>query len=245
MDSYKDWLNIRPQMLDCFENDSIISEGLIRSYPMRMVRNFIKQRKDFLDMSSIFDESSFNILLQYDPNNKNFLEDFNNFLYKFGYFVSKVINSSEIEKTITLSIEMRFPTMVNMEKIPNRKWYHITNTQNLKNIKRIGIGPRGTTTAYNYPDDRIYVIHVKDPDDPLLTDLANNLYAAKLNHIRKSKNMKLIENWEDSYMALLNITLDPSYKVRYDPMVGIYDDYVAGFTTKYIPPNKITIVKEF
>lgn len=246
MIKFKDFLHIRSTYSDFVDNeDDCLTEGLIKSYPLDITREYISRRMDFLDIGPIFDESSFNVLFKLGlKDDKQFVEQMNEWLFKFGYFVSHIKKLSSEKDEIVVSIEMKYPINVDMVKYSGQDWYHITNSQYIDKIKKIGLGPRGTTTMYNHPPDRIYISYAKHVDKILISKFANDLYINKLNYLKKSNNPNKIKNWQDSTMVLLRINLDNSYKVYFDPMFAISPNYIAGFTEKYIGPDRISSVEE-
>ena len=247
MIKFKDFLRTRSTYSDFIDDDcDCLEEGLIRSYPLDVVREYITRRIDFLDIGPVFSESSFNTLFKLEfENGEKFVEELNGWLFKFGYFVSKIKKLDTVKNEIVVSIEMKYPINVDMVKYSGNNWYHITNSQYITDIEKLGLGPRGTTTMYSHPPDRIYISYIENIDDVLVSKFAKDLYTNKLNYLKKSNNKRKIENWEKSNMILLRINLDSSFKVYFDPMFEISPNYIAGFTEKYIGPSRISLVKEF
>lgn len=221
-----------------------LEEGLIKSYPLDFVRHHIEKRSDFLQIGPNFDESSFKVLFDIGyKTKKQFIEDLGKWLFKFGYFVSQT--KDQPSNQMIVSIEMKYPDKVNLKNYIKGQWYHITNSQNVENIKKIGLGPKGTTTSYQYPPDRVFVIYTESPNDTRLDRLAKDLYQKKYEHLFKTNNSRSIINWKNSNMVLLKIELPEQAEVYYDPMCERSSDYVAGFIHKSINPKYISYIREF
>jgi len=233
--------------MDFIDEDwNYLTEGLITSYPLDMLRSYVGMRKDFLDIGPVFEESSFNGLFRLNGRTEDmFVDELNRWLFKFGYFISAVKKADLKGGEIVVSIEIKYPSTVNMSKYLDDNWYHITNSQHMESIKMEGIGPRGTKTSYNHPPDRIYLIHTENVDDERLITLAKSLYKNKYDFLQRTNNSKSIKRWETTKMVLLRVTLDDTFTVYYDPVCDKSSNYIAGFTMKYIGPDRISFVKEF
>ncbi len=235
-------LNQRPSLE--LDDSFYLEEGLVKSYPLDFVRNHIQKRLDTIQIGPNFDESSFKVLFDIGySTKKQFVEDLDQWLFKFGYFIGQT--NDQPSNRMIISIEMKYPDKVNLKNHTKGSWYHITNSQNIDNIKKIGLGPKGTTTTYRYPSDRIFVIYAESDNDVRLNTLAAELFKKKNEYLYKTNNTRSIQNWKNSNMVLLKIELPHQAGVYYDPMCERSPEYVAGFIHKSINPSDISYVREF
>ena len=246
MQSFENWLLLHePSDFFSIYERNILKEGLTTSYPIESTRRSISELEGFLELGKVEDNNRFNVRFKTDPNAMaEFMANLNNWLFTYGYFITTIVDYNGTD--IIFTVEMKYPTKVPESIVKNGDWFHVTNSQYVDKIKQIGLGPRGSTTNYIHPENRIYLIHI-DGNNQMLNSLARTLFQNKLKALQRSNKSGIatrIHNWENSHMVLLKVELDETFEVFYDPAFEKHNDYIAGFTMKYIKPTRIEIVKD-
>lgn len=204
--------------------ESVLSEGLITSYPKKKVWEILDDANWYVD-----DE---------DPDMKtpirawspfiDGLDDIKNKISALGYFIS---SQSGSDNSYRITIEQKYPERIKdkMEHIP---YYHVAPTKNVSKILKIGLSPRDSKTTFHHPGNRIYLIqtddlgNVKSLGDILMTN----------------KNMKNPDSQIDEMTILkvdvrgINLYTDPIFP-------SSKGTFRACFTTQNIHPKRISVIQ--
>ncbi len=216
-------------------NESVISEGLITSYPKKKVWEFLEkdgwtiEDKD-TDMKSPIRAEKYapQQTMRYKPDIFNIpIENMDNVLRTLGYFIS---SKSDRKGYYRVTIEQKYPEKVEdkMEHIP---YYHVAPSKNVSKILKIGLSPRDSKTTFHHPGNRIYLIQTDDVKN--VEQLGNILMT--------NKNIKNPDNQIEE-MSILRIDVQ-GIKLYVDPMFpSSQGTFRACFTTQNIHPKKIEII---
>ncbi len=205
--------------------ESVLSEGLITSYPKKKVWEFLENDGwEIVDKDS--DMKSPIRALKYEPKNVKF-EYIENFLDTLGYFIS---SKADREGYHRITIEQKYPEKIEdkMEHIP---YYHVAPTKNVSKILKIGLSPRDSKTTFNHPGNRIYLIQ---------TDDLTNVESLR-DILMTNKNMRDPDNQIDGMSILkvdvrgINLYIDPMFPSK-------HGTFRACFTTQNIHPKRISVV---
>jgi hypothetical protein len=210
---------------------SILSEGLIASYPsenvismlIRKYGNIIThiQSDPFVKSIEADKTSGISLYIKKTELTGQTLQNIKKDVDVYGYFIAFVKKYNILEMGIF--IEPKFPFILNKKYLKGKKLYHTTNIKNLKKIEKIGLTPKDSQTTFNHLSNRIYLMVSKTPSfiDQFKTTLAKN------------------KNWLSEDMITFEV--DPSNLELYvDPNFDndVLKD-VAVFTFKNIPPHHL------
>jgi hypothetical protein len=206
-------------------NESVLSEGLITSYPKKKVWEFLEK-----DGWTIEDkDTNMKSPIRAETNNLNKpMEEMDTVLGTLGYFISSKINDGNYHR---ITIEQKYPEKIEdkMEHIP---YYHVAPSKNVSKILKIGLSPRDSKTTFHHPGNRIYLIQTDDLEN-----------VKKLGDILKTnKNMKNPDNHIEE-MSILKIDVR-GIKLYIDPMFpSSQGTFRACFTTQNIHPKRIETIQ--
>lgn len=217
--------------------ESILQEGLIQSYDVKILYKAISKKyptvdiikpspEDFAETNFDFKAYSFAIAVKSFEYSELMLDGFKKFIDVYGYYVSK---TTDIGDEYIISIEPRSPIIINdiLKSSGVNRLYHISHQSNYNNINKIGLAPRGTETTFYHPDDRIYLI---------MTDL--NKVRAFVKSLSRDKGR------DSSEFLIYETPFDDTYKYYLDDTATIRSKEIyACFVLKNIPPNKLKLVK--
>lgn len=218
--------------------NSQLNEGLITTYPRERVVKYLR-KIGVVNMSE--DEAvpnqnrkSNTIVIGVPPNLQvipNLIERLNKGLYVYGWKVSGEPKKDE------LTIEPIFSYEVVPDKADN--FYHITHEMFVPKIKKVGLLPRETTTLFEHPGSRIYLIQTND--DVPKKSLANLLIASRL---RKKNYPKVwADEWVADNMVAINVNVE-GLKLFEDPMSpSKKGTFKAFFTQQNIHPDRILEIR--
>lgn len=217
--------------------ESILQEGLIQSYDVKVLYNAIEKKypsldiikpdsKDFYETNFDYKAYSFAVAIKTIEYSEEFLSEFKKFIDVYGYYVVK---RTDIGDEYIISIEPKAPIIINdiLKKQGIGKFYHISHRSNYNNINKIGLAPRGTESTFYHPDDRIYLI---------MADISK--VKAFVFSLARDKGK------EPSEFLIYETPFDDGYKYYLDDTATIRSkDIYACFVLKNVPPNKLKLVK--
>lgn len=215
------------------KENELLTEGLITSYPFTNVLSMLNLKYKNLITHIQADPIKSNkgktktsgISLYVNKNNYNdeLKKRLSKDLETYGYFISFVDNYNISEKGIF--IEPKFPFVVEMKYLKNKRFFHTTHVKHLEKIKKIGLTPKTSQTSFAHDSNRIYIMSSNSPKimDTLKQTIARN------------------KNYNPNDMIILEI--DPTGLDFYiDPNFDDKPNYTSLFTFQNIPPNKIKIL---
>mgnify|MGYP000684040074 CR=1 FL=1 len=212
----------------------IFEEGLVKSYPKQkvikfLVEYFIRTQKIKLFVDEHTDEQYFAVVVN-KGNLINHIDEVNKKLEVYGWYVVKSHKSR-------LVIEPR-----NSDKSLHIKegWslYHITNKTYYNKIKKNGLNPRESTTTFNHPADRIYLLYTDD--SRLIKEIADTLFYNKRGKLEdEDKNSNI---WDEDQVVILEVDLPNNIEKFSDPMARGGEYFEAVYVKKSIHPNNIKLV---
>jgi hypothetical protein len=211
-----------------------LEEGLIRSYPKETTIKFLKgyfQRGH--DIKLFVDDNPTNLYFAIVARNVDmteYVDIVNKKLEVYGWYVVKsnrhrlVIEPNNSDK--------------NSEERDGWKYYHTTNKTYYNKIKKNGLNPRETTTTFNHPADRIYLIYTKDM--PLVKDITGVLFRDKKSKLENAG--KDDGRWDDDQIVILEVDLPEGIEKFSDPMARGGNNYSAVYVKKSINPSNIKVL---
>ena len=221
------------------EQDRLIREGLIRTYPSSAVTRMLERlfNNQYL-ITTNWANSSFVISIQI-PNslaNSDSIGQVIQFMNTCGYF--KYTKNYQNEKYVQLQFEPKFSgDITNIIKKVYGKTYHMTTISALKKKKKIGLVPYAKNKEFNYPP-RIFAMvpmnngHLNDIQTGILTSVAQN---------KTTDEDGNIISHQDFHILGINLEKMPSnVKFYYDP-----NAYGSVFTYDNIPPSALEYNPEY
>jgi hypothetical protein len=249
---YEEYLKIRPFRVQLRKeiNKTLLTEGLISSYDTGKLRQELKKIIPH-KIKSIRDSNLPDLLKKRKTDDEIFtLEVFlkapldnievkqvDKLLSLFGY-----TNSVEGFDKFSLQLEPKYPVDVNvfLREKGIDTLYHITQSKYLSKIQKIGLTPRESQTTFGHPGNRIYLLglwddeeHGYDEDENTIEDRLN----ITLEMLARNKKVSVPD------MSILKIRLDDNFPLYLDDTITMMHSGVLGmFTTKNIPPSRISIL---
>ena len=216
------------------ENKKILNEGLITSYPIDSliagIYNNIDLQPFIKYISKHVMDSSGSATIDFVVEDK-FLYDFkknlSNFIKVYGYHISLVYSCNKPGHSM-VTVEPKFPFILDHKYLKNLKCYHITNTKHLNKITRIGLVPRTSKTRFKFDGNRIYLLFSTPPQV---------LYLAE--------QLALDKGWKLKDVAIFRINDFSDLELYYDPgFGGTLDtskdtDHFPVFTLENIEPSRL------
>jgi hypothetical protein len=211
-----------------------LEEGLIKSYPKETTIKFLKgyfQRehdiKLFVDEKP--DDQYFAIVAR-NVDLTDYVDIVNKKLEVYGWYVVK---SNQHRLVIEPKTADR-----NHEKKDGWQYYHITNKTYYNKIKKNGLNPRETTTTFNHPADRIYLLYTDDMS--LVKSITEILFMDKKNKLVDSGNDD--GRWDEDQIVILNVDLPEGIERFDDPMASGGKTFDAVYVKKSINPANIKVI---
>lgn len=217
------------------EDERILTEGLITSYPisnvMIMLNNDYKdvithmQADPIISKKSNVNSSGVSLYVDTNVVDKEFITKLSQRLGVYGYFIS--LSEKYNDKEFSLFIEPKYPFKLERKYLKDMMCWHITHRKYLNKITKIGLVPRDSETHFSHDGNRIYLFFTNE-----------NEQVQGLKHtLGKSKGFSHKE------MIPLRIELPEKIDVYIDPSFGDNESFTGGFIFSNIPPTNITYVK--
>lgn len=210
-----------------------LEEGLVKSYPKELVIKNLKvyffsrhNLKIFVDGSR--DENQYFAIIARDVDMVDYVDEVNSYLEVYGWYVVK-------SNKHRLVIEPRIADKSLNEK-EGWKYYHITNQTYYDKIKKNGLNPRESTTTFNHPADRIYLLYTDSLE--LVKHISMVLFRDKKSKLDKDGNDD--GRWDFSNTVILEVDLPEGVEKFSDPMAQGDSTFDAVYVKKSINPNNLT-----
>lgn len=211
-----------------------LEEGLVKSYPKETTIKFLKgyfQREHGIKLFIDEDPSSqYFAIVARKVDMTEYVDEVNKKLEVYGWYVVK-------SNKHRLVIEPKISDKGTRE-VDGWKYYHITNKTYYNKIKKNGLNPRETTTTFNHPADRIYLLYTADQN--LVKHIAGILFnnkKAKLEAEGKDDG-----RWDDDQYVVLGVDLPEGVEKYTDPMARGNNNYSAVYVKKSINPSNIKLL---
>jgi hypothetical protein len=230
----------------------ILSEGLIRSYNSRVYIKLLERilidlgvfgAQIHMDNRSSFYHGDHDRMIIYTDRNIAHYKEIKELNRVCGYVV---VGVNRTDRLFFTTVEKVFPQdqpldFENVKKFFNIKLgeyglYHVTRTNLVPKIKRIGLTPRNTQTSFNHPGNRIYLFFCYGID---------NLWSVKTLAKILAKNKSMHNRTIDLPMySIFKIKPTEDMKFYFDPSLSKNDGFngFGVFTSQNIPPENITEV---
>lgn len=241
------------------EIDKFISEGLIKTYPLSSVSTFLKKLgyRENIDFIIYPDDNCFIINYVSDETVES---DYNKIIDKlqitYGWIHASTtidngnkltmlnnktdfINQKYYNKQCILNFEPKFDITSFPGDDKAIKFYHITSTNNLDNILKIGLKPKSRNDEFSY-DDRIYIT------DNFMNQNFDNMVIAM--HNLRMRSLKPINNGNINKYSILEIDLTKYNQIDSLKNIEIYRDinHNGGYYVRQnIPPYIIKPIYEY
>lgn len=220
-----------PLSLALCNDDELMFEGLIRTYPIETLKKYVCNSLHFGDKQFQISEKNgvkYAILYyHYTPSTDDYVK---RAMMLGGYYVMREIDGGGANKGIRKVIfEPKFQDEVTKKIKSFDVMYHITGKKNVERIKHIGLCSRSNCSLFNHPK-RIYLLY-GDVDENTIYTLAKVLSYSKYGMFIPEDYAVLTLN-VDEFPEFLRFYVDPNHQ-----------DGV--FTYGNIPPSCITKVEYF
>mgnify|MGYP000845372205 CR=1 FL=1 len=216
--------------LEIAKRQIILSEGLIKTYPIDYVVSRIRKIPGFKFIDILYDEPrithTIRISISKDEYEK-FKKEFDDILNVTGYDISSFGYYGMI-------IEPKFPVSTNYQEWSN-DFYHVTLADNVEKIQKIGLIPKSSTRPnFGYTQNRTYLFWTKTPKIHLHI-IGRELYNDRL---------QIYPNAKSEYTGLkVDIEGLKNFEIFYDPQFtkdSLDDNTVGVFVLDNIHPKYIT-----
>ena len=197
--------------------ETFISEGLIRTYPIDKMVDYIRKKYNFTDEEIDIERKS--IMIDTSDVNKNVLKNIYQILNMGGYFKSFQIGSVHyFDKKFDEEI---FDELKKSGKV--KYLYHVSPVENDLKIRSQGLVPKHKNRKYDYPE-RIYLLSDENlkNNEHFLFDFCNHL------HNVQKYNVYNIYRIDFQKLNDIKLYVAPNAK-----------DYVAYYTNDNISPDLI------
>lgn len=195
--------------------EEFINEGLIKTYPIEKIVDYIKKKYNLTDDNIAIRRGNYgdsiDVDLDLDDETKKGIEKD---LKMGGYFISN-----------TDYYSMTFSKLFDEEvtgKIEDKYLYHITLSINDKKIQSQGLVPKHKNKKYNYPE-RVFLLSERNL-------VHNNFFKYFSQHLYSMSNKKYNE------YSVYKIKYDDIKNIRLFKASNAYD-YVGYYTTENIKPD--------
>lgn len=236
--------------------NTIIQEGLIKSYPSDKVAQLIQSEfRNILKAAEIF-PSSFILVpgdgtaenrthhiksdITRESDAKKAAHELNKLLKVYGWYVGKM--NRTWSDTFAFNIEPEHVESEDNRNPEDGKFYHVTDAVSYKKIQKNGLNPRDSSTSYSHSGNRIYILQTPDPAEHLPA-IATMLHDNKRGTARNAgMSQDRIDRWKPINQVYLEIDLPDDVKLYRDPMFPstVEETGMAAFyITKSIHPDNI------
>lgn len=211
-------------------DNNTLNEGLIRSYPLKWVGNYVARRTnmDFIDGNIDYDK--LNIWFVIKPGSKS-IEPLKQKMETFGYYCAVEDN---VKAGVYLQFEPKFDIYFKGSEFHSFnnhiKFYHVTPTYYKEKILQKGLIPKSKNDFLNYPD-RIYLIDATGSKEAARY-VAEMLYEKDANELNNGA------------YSLFGITLTGLDNMKFYPDRNSLD-VKAFYTYENIPPKNIVFIEDF
>lgn len=215
---------------EALADNGMLTEGLIRSYPLEWVGQYITNHANTDFISAGMDEDKNQIWAILKPSSKS-IEPFKKKMEAFGYFCSV---ESNVKEGVYLQFEAKFDIYRKGSEFRKTNngvvFYHVAPIRFKAKTMEKGLIPKSTNPYLKYPD-RIYFLLASDGKDKAY-DMADILYNEDDNKTNDGK------------YTLFGITLDGLENIKLFPDRNTpFAD--AWFTYENIPSTNIVFVEYF
>lgn len=236
--------------------NSILSEGLIKSYPSDKVIAALRQEfKGILQRADV-KLTNFNIIAgdgtpadmthtittnisDRNPSEAEVVKrELNKMLGVYGWYVGKM--NVDWRDTYRYQIE---PLHMDedIRDSSSGKFYHVTDAISYKKIQKNGLNPRESSTSFSHTGNRIYILQTPTPEK-YLPEVATMLHDNKRDTAKETGNVERADRWTPENQVYLELDLPENVKLFKDPMFPSTieeDGMIAYYITVSIPPQNI------
>jgi hypothetical protein len=212
------------------EQQKILEEGLITSYPFSNVLVMLSQKYGHIikHMQSELVQkgektAGISIFVKRELANQKFVDDLTKDLKVYGYFIAFKDDSTD---EIGFFIEPKFPFIIDQKYLKNKRCFHITQKKYLPKIQKIGLVPKNSQTHFNFDGSRIYMMFGEDER------VINNF------KITLAKNKEI----EIEKLVLLEIFNFDRLKLYFDLNFGIVAGNIPAFTLDNIYSDNVKVI---
>ena len=228
-----------------------INEGLITSYPIEKVEQFLKAGAEVRGTDITYqgtDQKQTIIiatieLCYYGRTIEDVVDELNKKLLLYGYFVGRTDPQSS--KIYTALIEPKYPTTMDKSKISKLPFFHVSHRKYVEEILKVGLTPGTSQTIFTHPGGRVYVVQSRD-DSYILDELKHVLSSFKDDELLRTspdRHAKLKERdieWSEKNMVVFKVKIPEKSTLYFDPMLpSVPNNYKAFFITDNIPTQNI------
>jgi hypothetical protein len=216
---------------------NLYEEGLITSYPIEKVLDFLRTKISKYSELSGDDRIKMEVV---SNNIQKLSDDLNKKLFVYGYCVAKTVPLNTT--MFNLIIDKIHPRLLDEdEKLGD--YYHITYKKFLDKIQKIGLLPKNSSTIFTHPGGRIYLIQTQDVS--LLQQLKKQLSDGQIAKLYRIHGGNLGKNADD--ISIHNMVV---FKVDVKGL-ELFDDVMlpsklgtfrACFTKQNIHPDRLTLI---
>lgn len=211
-------------------DNNTLTEGLIRSYPMRWVWNYVANRanEDFVDGN--INNKKQHIWFVLKPGSKS-IEPLKQKMETFGYYCAVEDN---VKAGVYLQFEPKFDIYFKGSELRSFnnhiEFYHITPSYHKEKILQNGLIPKSKNNFLKYPD-RVYLLDTT-VSKRAVRDVAEMLYEKDTNELNNGT------------YSLFGITLTGLNDIKFYPDRNS-PEVKAYFTYENIPPQNIVFIEDF
>ena len=216
--------------LEIAKRQILLSEGLIKTYPIDYVINRIRKIPGLKFIDVLYDEPRITHTIRVSISKEDyekFKKEFDDIFNVTGYDISSFSYAGMI-------IEPKFPVATSYKEWSN-DFYHVTLVENLNKIQRLGLIPKQSTRPnFGYTQGRTYLFWTKTPQIHLPL-IGQELFNDRL------------ENDPDAKKEYTGLKIDISglknFEIYYDPQLStdtLDKNTVGVFVLDNIHPKYIT-----
>lgn len=222
-----------PTKLDMIIESGHLNEGLIRTYPLEWVGNYLSPRlgDEFVHANIDYDKQHITFIVQ--RGNEKSIESLKRQMDSFGYYCAEE-NSNDYQEGVYLQFEPKYDIYFTGKDFGSRNnnvvFLHVSPLYYKDKILKKGLVPSCKNDYLKYPD-RIYLIDITNGKRGAY-QMADMLY---------EKNTK---DWNDGTYAIFGITLDGLDNTKFYIDRNTLD-IMAFYTYENIPPQNVKYLETF
>jgi hypothetical protein len=215
------------------EDEKILTEGLITSYPTDSVMSMLSrtysdcvthmQADPIISNKGSGNTSGISFYVSKEKATQDFQNELSNNLKVYGYFIAF---TEPFNDEMGYFIEPKFPFKINRKYLKGKNIYHTTHKKYLKKIQKVGLVPRDTETHFHHDGNRIYLMFSDNMD--VMVGLKSTIGRSK--------------GWRPEDMVILQLSIPTDVDIYIDPNFEDNTIYTSGFVLKNIPPNNVKVI---